>query len=124
MASVILLVDDEHDLIQVLADALGEVMPGYEVALAHTFDEADAAIRELHGEQRLALVVVDHMLGGRTGLDLLRQLHADKSSVPSILFTGQADEEVAEQAAAVGARVLWKPLRLREWLKEVRSLLT
>ena len=71
----------------------------------------------------LSLVCVDHRLGGRTGLEFLESLRQRYPQVPSILFTGQAAPWVEQRAQQVGARVLWKPIRLSQWLGEVQALL-
>ncbi|MFT4628590.1 MAG: DNA-binding NtrC family response regulator [Myxococcota bacterium] len=118
---MILLVDDEPDLLGVLAEALGMAMPEYLVKTLSSYEDAEAALDAL--EDDLRLVVVDHLLGDRTGLDLLGRLRRTHPSVPSILFTGQATTDVEHHARAYGARVLWKPVRLRAWITEVRSAL-
>ena len=118
---MILLVDDEPDLLGVLAEALHTALPGYAVK---TLSSYEAAVATLDGlEADLRLVVVDHLLGGGTGLDLLGRLRSTHPAVPSILFTGQATSDVEENARAFGAQVLWKPVRLRTWLSTVQSAL-
>src|SRR5690606_2808190 len=120
-----LLLDDEVDLLQVLSDALGATLPAYEVVGSTTFEDADAALSAFEDadSHELSLVVVDHMLGGRTGLEFLERVRARLPDVPSILFTGQASPDVEDQARRFGARVLWKPIRLKQWLGEVRDVL-
>lgn len=121
MKPVILLLDDEPDLLQVLRDALGAALPHYEVVGSTTVDDAERLVDAL--DARLSLVVADHMLGGRTGLDFLQLLRIGFPNVPSMLLTGQATPEVEDRARDLGARVLWKPVRLRQWLVEVQELL-
>lgn len=125
MKPVILLLDDEADLLQVLSDAIGATLPAYDVVGSTSFEDAERVLAELDGDpdRELSLVVVDHMLGGRTGLEFLERLRVSFPDVPSILFTGQASPDVEERARSFGARVLWKPIRLRQWLGEVRDLL-
>ncbi len=96
-------------------------LPDYAVLTATCFDEAEAALRG-HGEH-VALVCVDHQLSGRTGLEFIQLLRDRHPHVPSLLFTGQASPQVADRALALGARVLWKPIRLAVWLAEVQALL-
>lgn len=121
MKPVILLLDDERDLLQVLRDALGAALPQYEVVGSTCFEEAERVLHAL--DDRLSLVVVDHMLGGRTGLDFLEQLRHDFPDLPSMLLSGQATPDVEARARTLGARVMWKPVRLRHWLGEVQELL-
>lgn len=123
MKPVILLIDDEVDLVEVLQDAIDVSLPDYRAASATSVDDAEATLRELGADETLALVCVDHRLGGRTGLEFLEALRETYPDVPAILFTGQASPSDEERANAVGARVLWKPLRLSSWLKQIQELL-
>ncbi len=123
MKPVILLVDDEVDLVEVLQDAIGVCLPTYRAVASTSAEEAEATLNSLGANERLSLVCVDQSLGGRTGLDLLESVRDRYPDVPSILFTGQATPSDEARAEAVGARVLWKPLRLSSWLEEVQGLL-
>jgi two-component system response regulator YesN len=120
---VILLVDDEEDLVSVLRDAIDLSLPAYRAVGSTSIEEAE---KELAGidSQLLSLVCVDHRLGGRTGLDFIEALQQRYPGVPTILFTGQASPTVEARAQRAGARVLWKPIRLSQWLGEVRSMLS
>lgn len=121
---VILLVDDEEDLVQVMATSLSHALPEHLVQTATSLDEALETIQRLEGtEDHLGLVLVDHVLGGRTGLELLEFLHEHHPGVPKLLFTGQASEQVEERAEQLGVRVLWKPMRLAALQDEVRRAL-
>jgi len=122
MEAVILLVDDEEDLVSVLTDAIDLSMPGYRAVGSTSVEDAEQKLANL-GESELSLVCVDHRLGGKTGLEFLESLRKRYPGVPSILFTGQATPSVEERAQRAGARVLWKPIRLSQWLGEVQSLL-
>lgn len=122
MRPVILLVDDEEDLVSVLRDAIDLSLPGYRAVGATSIEEAESALASLESAQ-LSLLCVDHRLGGRTGLEFIESLRQRYPGVPSILFTGQASPSVEARAKRAGARVLWKPIRLSQWLGEVRSML-
>ncbi|MEN0060868.1 MAG: response regulator [Myxococcota bacterium] len=121
---VILLVDDEADLVEVLQDAIQVCLPDYRAVASTSADEAEASLQTLASDEELSLVCVDHRLGGRNGLDLLETLRPRYPNVPSILFTGQATPNDEARAYAVGARVLWKPLRLSSWIEQIEQLLT
>lgn len=123
MKPVILLVDDEEDLVSVLTDAIHLSMPEYEAVGSTSVEDAELALANVTAEQ-LSLVCVDHRLGGRTGLEFLEEVRRRFPNVPSILFTGQASLSVEERAHQVGARVLWKPIRLSQWIGEVQALLS
>ncbi len=118
---LILLIDDEPDLLSLLTETLQTALPEYSVAGVTTYDDALAA---LEGEvSDLRLVVVDQLLNGGTGLQLLGHLSDSRPAVPSILFTGQSTAELECDARTVGAQVLAKPVPLTTWLATVRSML-
>ena len=70
MTTRLLLVEDEPALARGLADNFRD--EGYEVRVVARGDEALAAVREARPD----LVVLDIMLPGRSGLDVLRDLRA------------------------------------------------
>lgn len=121
---MILLVDDEADLVEVLQDALGACLPDYRAVVSTSAEEAEAKVRDLAEDEKLTLMCVDYRLGGRTGLDLLEALRPEYPNVPSILLTGQASASDEARAEAVGARVVWKPLRLASWIAQIQELLS
>ena len=121
MKPLILLIDDEPDLLSLLTETLQTALPEYSVAGLTSYDDALAA---LEGEASdLRLVVVDQLLNGGTGLQLLGHLSDSRPAVPSILFTGQSTAELESDARTVGAQVLAKPVPLTTWLATVRSML-
>ncbi len=124
MAARILLVDDETDLIEVLADALAARLPGFVIQRASSVADAEAAVASLDASgTELALVVSDHRLGDGDGLKFIASLRARHPGLPAILYTGQAGPEVVAAASAAGVRLLWKPIRLATWIAEVRAAL-
>lgn len=123
MRNAVLLVEDEPDLLQVLVTALERALPGYDILAASSADEAEARLAGLLSRgDTLALVVADHQLSGdRTGLDLIIAVRAAHPDVATMLLTGSASRDVADEARVVGATVLWKPVRLATLLAEVRA---
>jgi two-component system cell cycle response regulator len=93
----ILLADDD----QQLRETLQEFLTGqkYEVTAAADGDEAMAAMQE----QEFALALLDLMLPGYSGLELLSHLKAHTPDTEVILFTGHAGLESAVQALRLGA---------------------
>ena len=118
---IILLLDDEKDLIDVLRDAIGLSLPEYETVASTSVEDAELVLSNLDGAP--CLVCVDHKLGEQTGIDFLERFQKRYPGVPKMLFTGQAPPGVEERAAALGARVLWKPFGLAQWIGEVRGML-
>jgi CheY-like chemotaxis protein len=118
---IILLLDDEKDLIEVLRDAIGLSLPEYLAVASTSVEDAESYLAELG--QAPSLVCVDHKLGEQTGIDFLEQLQARFPDVPKMLFTGQAPPGVEARALALGARVLWKPFGLSQWIGAVKGML-
>ena len=93
----ILLADDDHPLRESLQEFL--TGQGYAVTAAADGHEAMAAINE----QEFALALLDLMLPGHSGLDLLSHLKTHTPDTEVILFTGHAGLESAVQALRLGA---------------------
>ena len=118
---VILLLDDEADLIEVLRDAIDLSLPHYLAVASTSVEDAELVLAGL--TEAPSLVCVDHKLGEDTGLAFLERLSARYPEVPKMLFTGQAPPGVEARARRLGARVLWKPFGLAQWIGEVRGML-
>ena len=93
----ILLADDDRQLRETLQEFLAG--QGYAVTAAADGHEAMAALQE----QEFALALLDLMLPGYSGLDLLSQCKARTPDTEVILFTGHAGLESAIQALRLGA---------------------
>ena len=115
--STVLLVEDERELGRLIEREL--VTAGYRVR--HAADGA-AALR-LFAEREPDLVVLDWMLPGLDGLDVLLRLRRD-SAVPVLMLTARAEEADRVVGLEVGADdYLTKPFGIRELLARVRALL-
>jgi two-component system, cell cycle response regulator len=93
----ILLADDDRQLRETLQEFLASQR--YEVTAAADGHEALAALQQ----QEFALALLDLMLPGYSGLDLLSRLKAQTPDTEVILFTGHAGLESAIQALRLGA---------------------
>lgn len=105
----ILYVDDEPD-IRLIVEMSLTMRPGFEV---RTAESGEAALQILHGERwRPDLVMVDVMMPGLTGPDVLAALRADPAteSLPVIFVTARARREDIDAYIAQGAvGVITKP---------------
>jgi DNA-binding response OmpR family regulator len=113
----VLVVDDEARIRAVVRGYLER--DGFEVA------EAPDGARALQAQQAWDpdLVVLDVMLPGADGLEVLRQLRA-RSEVPVILLTARADEVDKLVGLSVGADdYLTKPFSPRELVARVKAVL-
>jgi len=117
----VLLVDDEEGILKTLGRALRE--DGHEVV---TGQNADDAVRLL-AERPFDVLVVDHRMPGRTGLDLIRELvstmgEGERPQV--ILMTAHATVDNAIAAMKLGAfDYLQKPFEVEELLVAARRAL-
>ena len=119
---VILMVDDEPEVREIFAIAMERWLPGYAVEQASSSAEAIRVLDRLEGAP-LALVVADHRLGGDTGVDLMGLVQQRFPDSARLLFTGQASAFDEQRARDLGAEVLWKPVRLQEFLDTVTALI-
>jgi DNA-binding response OmpR family regulator len=115
--AAILLVEDEMDLGRLVVRELEAA--GYQVR--HATDGA-AALR-LFAEEQPELVVLDWMLPGLDGLEVLRRIR-QSSPVPVLMLTARAEEVDRVVGLEVGADdYLTKPFGTRELVARVRALL-
>jgi len=113
----ILLVDDDRELIDLLAFALKRA--GLEPIGAH---DATNALR-LFEERTPDLVVLDINLGTSSGLDVLRELRR-RSPLPVIMLTALDSEEDKVRGLEAGADdYLTKPFSHRELIARIRAQL-
>lgn len=118
MRARLLLVEDEPALARGLADNFKD--EGYLVSVVSRGDKAVAAVREFGPE----LVILDVMLPGRSGLDVLRDLRAAGSALPVLMLTAKSDVVDRVVGLELGADdYLPKPFAVRELLARVRALL-
>ena len=114
-AQRVLVVDDEPTVRDVVARYLER--DGYVVREVGDGDEVAAAIESFRPD----LVVLDIMLPGRSGLEVLREL-GDR--VPVILLTARTDETDRVLGLELGADdYVVKPFSPRELVARVRSVL-
>lgn len=112
-----LLIDDDTRLAELLA---GYLAP-HDVALAHAPDGARGLAAVDAGG--VDLVVLDGMMPGLDGLDVLRRLRV-KSAVPVIMLTARGDEADRVVGLELGADdYLAKPVYPRELLARIRAVL-
>ncbi|WP_323810859.1 response regulator [Sphingobium baderi] len=114
----ILLVDDEHLLLMLLADLLED--EGYHIDTAANGDAALARARACQP----ALIITDFMMPIMTGLDLARSIRADGDlrEIPIILVSG-AQAAIGRGHPDLFQSVIDKPYQNETLLEEVRRLL-
>lgn len=116
----VLVVDDDDDLRQLLAQRLREL--GCSTSAAPSGTAALDLLRAGSGP-RVDLVVVDLRMPGISGLDVLRRVLLDGRETAAILMTGFADDDVRVNALAIGVHVLEKPFTFETLRRAVTLLL-
>jgi signal transduction histidine kinase len=96
---VLLVEDDEEDYL-LLRDML-DTIPQWQVELDWAADEASALAKAR--DRGYDICFLDHRLGEKTGLDLMRELHARGFCAPIVIFTGQGNYEVDLEVMLEGA---------------------
>jgi two-component system response regulator HydG len=114
--SKILIVDDEVDMAQCLAELLGHA--GYTCAVCTDGARAfDAVLAESPD-----LILTDLRMPGGSGMDLLKKVRSQKPTLPVILLTAFASVDGAVEAMREGATdFLPKPFFPEELLAKIRS---
>jgi two-component system phosphate regulon response regulator PhoB len=120
MTARILIVEDEEPLTLLLRYNLEA--EGYGVDVAGRGDEADLRLRENPPD----LAIVDWMLPGLSGIELIRRLRTRPESrqLPVIMLTARGEEGERVRGLATGADdYIVKPFSIPELLARVRALL-
>lgn len=117
MAIRALLIDDDHKL----AELLTAYLAPHEVILTHA-PNGRAGLNRL-SEGGVDLVLLDVMMPGIDGLDVLRRLR-ERSRIPVIMLTARGDETDRVVGLELGADdYLGKPVYPRELLARIRALM-
>ena len=96
---VILVVDDDYTLLQMYNERIKQ-----EGAIVVTAQDGAGALQQA-SESRPHIILLDLMMPGMSGLDVLRQLKADETvkNIPVIVFSALADENNRKKAMDLGA---------------------
>ncbi len=117
--SRILLVEDDRSLALGLEFNLRA--EGYEVK---TCPDAESALESVEKEAEFDLIVLDWMLPGLDGIEMLRKLRGQNNMIPVLLLTARDSKEDMVEGLDGGADdYLAKPFDLNVLLARIRSLL-
>jgi len=114
----VLVVEDEQPLRELVVVTLGEAYDCEEAA------DGDTALERLRA-QAPDLVVLDAMIPGRSGLDVLREMraHPKLKKVPVVVLSAWQQPQDIDAALDAGAdRFLGKPFRVEELSELAESL--
>lgn len=113
----ILLVDDERDLVKLVINRLEA--EGYDVLAAY---DGAQALEKARGS--LGLILLDIMMPGMDGLEVLRRLRAKEETreTPVIMFTALGATKTIFDAQAAGATdYIIKPFKPEELLSLIKK---
>lgn len=104
--SKILVVDDEESIRFTFESFLSD--RGHEVVTAADFDEALRIISRTEFD----MIFMDIVLGGKTGIELLKETRNRNSRCPVVMITGYPNVETASDALRLGAfDYIFKPVK-------------
>ena len=114
MSTKVLLVDDEQQFVEPLAERLNN--RGFQTGVAFSGDEAIALVEE----QDWDVIILDVLMPGRDGTETLREIKRIKPLVEVIMLTGHASVESAIEGMKLGAYdYLMKPMELKDLVKKI-----
>ena len=115
--ATVLLIDDDAELTRLVGDYL--TREGFTVATAPDGSKALGRIIETRAD----IVVLDIMMPGPDGLEVLRRIRAE-TAVPVLMLTARGDEEDRITGLDLGADdYLAKPCSPRELASRLRAIL-
>ena len=121
MGKRVLLIEDEPNIVTAISFLLAR--DGWDVRTHADGTDALAVI----GAARPDLVILDMMLPGRTGLEILRSLRADPETadLPVLMLTarGQTHDRVLAESSGA-SRFMAKPFSNTEILASVREMVS
>ena len=111
----VLLIDDEEELVTTLQ----ERMELRDIAADYVLDGRKAA-KKIE-ERDYDVVILDIMMPGVNGLDVLREIKSARSGLPVILLTGRGNVEDSELGLKLGAYdYLFKPVNIDVLIETMR----
>jgi DNA-binding response OmpR family regulator len=119
MAKHVLLIEDEPNIIEAISFILSR--DGWTV---HTHSNGSTAVETVYA-RRPDVLILDVMLPGRSGYDILRELrdHPETRALPVLMLTARGQTKDREMAERAGVNAFMaKPFSNSEMLAAVRSL--
>ena len=116
MGAQILVVDDEQDYCSNIADILGDM--GYGIDVAYRGQEAI----ERAAQRRYDLLLLDYRLPCMTGAELYRRIKENGVSTPAMIVTTFCSQDTIDKAHDAGvAKVIHKPVDFGELIEAIEE---
>ncbi|MCF8027217.1 MAG: response regulator [Desulfobacteraceae bacterium] len=114
----VLLVDDEEEFVTTLAERLE--MREFDPSIATSGDQALSMVQD----KGFDLIVLDLMMPGIGGLEVMKQIKSVNPDMPIILLTGQGSTKEGMEGMNQGAfDFLMKPLDIEELISQIHEAL-
>ncbi len=120
MGKRVLLIEDEPNIIEAISFILSR--DGWTV---HTHEDGETAMEKVRSTPP-DMIILDVMLPGRSGFDILRDIRADDatSALPVMMLTARGQNKDREQAERLGANhFMTKPFSNQDVRDHVRLLI-
>jgi DNA-binding response OmpR family regulator len=121
MGKSVIVIEDERNIIEAISFILSR--DGWDVATHSNGHDAIDAVRA----RRPDIVVLDVMLPGKSGFDILQEIRedADLSETPVLMLTARGQDKDREMAERAGASAyMTKPFSNAEVLDALHSLVS
>lgn len=119
MGVPVLIVDDEPHIGRIIRTRLEQ--DGF---IVHLAEQGQEALAILHQHPSIALVLLDLMMPGMSGIDVLRVMRADVrwATLPCIVLTAAGQDAQLREAEALGvSEIMTKPFSPRRLLSRVQA---
>ena len=117
-AKKILVVDDDVKIRSLLREILS-VLP-HQVLEA---EDGQQALEIIH-QETIDLIITDRSMQRMDGLELLKKLHEEKSTIPTLMISAYGDEDLWASAVGLGAEdYILKPFSSESVMKIVKRKL-
>jgi len=112
----VLLVDDEYEFVSTLAERLN--LRGIDAAMASDGEEALRMVEEILPR----IVVLDLMMPGMSGVEVLQQIKTRHPKICVILLTGHGSTREGIEGMRLGADdYLMKPINIDDLIEKMRK---
>lgn len=114
----VLVAEDEPHIARMLETLLDDA--GIRVTLVR---DGETALETIRSDETISLAILDLMMPGLSGLEVLRETRRTAASLPVIVLTAKGESEVRDQALELGAtEVVTKPFSPRKLVHRVKEL--
>ncbi|HEY4326209.1 MAG TPA: response regulator transcription factor [Mucilaginibacter sp.] len=120
MAKKILIADDHSAIRKGVKQICAGEFPGLQFGEATNYSEVFQRLKETEWD----ILILDIDLPGRSGLDILKQIRAEKLKIPVLMFSFHSEDQIALRALKMGASgYLSKDAADAELVKAINKIL-